>query len=107
MESPKDSRTSDRTISNMVGLAMKKEVSWTLVALFLEEMTSNLLKSKQVIKILLKELENLSLNADKSLNGTTLISEENQSEHEDNLEIDEIVFNPRKQATILDESNYS
>ena len=49
----------------MISLAVKKEVSWSIVSLFLEEISSTLVKSKQVTKILLKELENYAERSDK------------------------------------------
>ena len=52
-------------VSNLICLAMKKEISWSILSSLLDEMSSTLVKSKQVIKILLKELENLNVNLSK------------------------------------------
>ena len=62
------SEESKRTMIHLFGLAMKKEISWAILSSLLDEMSSTLVKSKQVIKILLKELENLNLNTGKDLN---------------------------------------
>ena len=40
-------------IKNMIRLAMKQEVSWTLLSSFLDDVSSTIEKSKQVIRILL------------------------------------------------------
>ena len=58
-------------VSNMISLALKKEISWSILSSLLDEMSSTLVKSKQVIKILLKELENLNLNANEDSNEGT------------------------------------
>ena len=68
METLDVSQKSYIMVSNMIGLAMKKEISWAILSSLLDEMSSTLVKSKQVIKILLKELENLNLNTGKDLN---------------------------------------
>ena len=77
-------------VSHMLNLAVKKEVSWTIFALFLEEISSTLLKSKQVIKILLKEFENFTENNDKPLRN--FFNDENLSEHEDHSEIETLLI---------------
>ena len=62
MESVTNSEATNKMISNMISLALKKEVSWALLASFLNEMSSTIEKSKQVITILLNELENMNSN---------------------------------------------
>ena len=71
-------------VSHMISLAVKKEVSWSIVSLFLEEISSTIVKSNQVLKILLKELENYTVSREKPLND--FYSNENQSEIEAFLE---------------------
>ena len=63
-------------VSHMISLAVKKEVSWSIVSLFLEEISSTLVKSKQVTKILLKELENYTERSDKPVSNFS--NDENQ-----------------------------
>ena len=77
----------------MISLAVKKEVSWSIVSLFLEEISSTLVKSKQVTKILLKELENYAENSDKPF--SNFFNDENQSKHAETSEIE----------TFLEQSN--
>ena len=80
-------------VSHMSSLAVKKEVSWSIVSLFLEEISSTLVKSKQVTKILLKELENYAENSDKPF--SNFFNDENQSKHAETSEIE----------TFLEQSN--
>ena len=55
--------TNTKMISNMIRLAIKCEVSWAVLASLLDEMSSSLVKSKQVIRILLKEFQILCRNS--------------------------------------------
>ena len=70
-DAPEKSR---KTITHLLSLAVKKEISWKILAPLINEMASSLDKSKEIIKILLIEFENLSLNTQNSLteNGTTV-----------------------------------
>ena len=47
-------------VEGVIVMALKNEISWQMLDLLLEELTPTLEKSKQVIKILLKELHALS-----------------------------------------------
>ena len=49
----------DSLINRLIYLAMKQEVSWTVLASVLDEVSTTLVKSKQVIKILVKNLEGM------------------------------------------------
>ena len=48
-----------KMISIMMNLVMKKELSWEMLASMLDEMSSSISNSKQIITILLQELKNL------------------------------------------------
>ena len=102
-------------ISNMICLAKKKEISWTILSSLLDEMSSTLVKSKQVIKILLKELENLNLKTDKDLNDKVMRdisvvttadnkpgNEENSASEKEGIHSE---FEQHKQNTMQDESD--
>ena len=54
-------------IKCLIDMALKGEISWTILASFLDEVSTTLLESKQVIKILLKNLENLTENMDSTM----------------------------------------
>ena len=77
MEFCPDSGKSSKTISHMIGLAMKRKVSWTLLSSFLEEMSSTLDESKQIIRILLEELKNQNLSKEEYLIGGVKINSMN------------------------------
>ena len=47
-------------VEGVITMALNNEISWKMLDLLLEELTPTLKKSKQVIKILLKELQALS-----------------------------------------------
>ena len=47
-----------------INLALKKNISWNLVAMFFDESTSTLEKSKELNKILVEELRNLQSQLD-------------------------------------------
>ena len=47
-----------------IDLALKKNISWNLVAMFFDESTSTLEKSKELNKILVEELKNLQVQLD-------------------------------------------
>ena len=77
MEFCPDSGKSSKTISNMIALAIKKKVSWTLLSSFLDEMSSTLDESKQIIRILLEELKNQNLSKGEYLKGGVKINSMN------------------------------
>ena len=54
-------------IKCLIDMALKGEISWTILASFLDEVSTTLLESKQVIKILLENLENLTENMDSTM----------------------------------------
>ena len=62
-------------IKNMIQLAMKQEVSWTMLSSFLDDVSSTIEKSKQVIRILLDEFENLSKYPNNGLRNDRVFSE--------------------------------
>ena len=79
------SEKNHRMISNMICLAKKQEVSWTVLASFLDETSSTLAKSKQVIKILLKEMENICANTNSlAMDTLHVFNHQINSELEDN-----------------------
>ena len=95
MEFCLDSGKSTKTISNMIDLAIKRKVSWALLSSFLEEMSSTLDESKQIIRILLEELKNVNSSENKyhkegvvmnSMNPTT----ENKPENKTVLEFEKV-----------------
>ena len=47
-------------VEGVIVMALNNEISWKMLDLLLEELTPTMEKSKQVIKILLKELQALS-----------------------------------------------
>ena len=55
--SPEKSR---KTITHLLSLAVKREISWKILAPLINEMASSLEKSKEIIKIMLIEFEKLS-----------------------------------------------
>ena len=57
----------DSLINRLICLAMKQEVSWTVLASFLYEVSPTIVKSKQIIRILLKIYENLTDNFDSTM----------------------------------------
>ena len=59
----------------MIQLAMKQEVSWTMLSSFLDDASSTIEKSKQVIRILLDEFENLSKYPNNGLRNARVFSE--------------------------------
>ena len=61
----------------LVNLALKKEVSWTILKGFLHELTSSFEKSKTLNSVLLEELELLHLKtSEKEINPTVLDDQE-------------------------------
>ena len=84
--------SNSKMISNMIRLAMKCEVSWTVLESFLDEMSSSLVKSKQVIRILLKEFKILSKNSTKR----SVIK--NKHEVEDSKEYDSLIDEATKES---------
>ena len=101
-----------KTIVHLLGLALKKEISWKFLVPLINEMASTLEKSKEVIKILLNELEslstkNLSVESDismiETLEGNSIVS---KTEFEYiNVEI-EPENDPEREGTIFEHSNH-
>ena len=101
-----------KTIVHLLGLALKKEISWKFLVPLINEMASTLEKSKEVIKILLNELEslstqNLSVESDismiETLQGNSIVS---KTEFEYiNVEI-EPENDPEREGTIFEHSNH-
>ena len=56
-EISKDNATS--RIETVIVMALKNEISWKMLDSLMEELTPTLEKSKQVIKVLLKEVQSL------------------------------------------------
>ena len=52
-------------------MALEKKISWEMLAIFLNDLTPTLEKSKEVIDILLKELQTLQLKLDENLKANT------------------------------------
>ena len=52
------SEESMRTMIHLFCLAMKKEISWETLSSLIDDMASTLVKSKEIIRILLNEFEN-------------------------------------------------
>ena len=123
--SPEKSR---KTITHLLSLAVKREISWKILAPLINEMASSLEKSKEIIKILLIEFENLSLNTqnlltkndtpvnDASLDNLVVYKTEESSEFDEDVLVDEANesgIKPQKIQTdpketnkkILDKSN--
>ena len=54
-----------------IQMALEKNISWEMLAIFLNDLTPTLEKSKEVIDILLKELQTLQLKLDENLKANT------------------------------------
>ena len=70
----------DSMINGLICLAIKQKVSWTVLSsFFVDDVSTTLSKSKQVIKILLKMFENLTENIDptvkKAMEHTTILDQ--------------------------------
>ena len=109
----KDSKGSRETVVHLVSLAIRKEISWTILAPLINEMASNLEKSKEIIKILLNELEHLSINTQSYLSenevfydDSTVFINEHQSESEKDLEKDEQDILRKMIHTVTQQHNY-
>ena len=59
MAETKSKNDASSRIETVIVMALKNEISWKMLDLFLEELTPTFDKSKQVIKILVKELQAL------------------------------------------------
>ena len=51
---------SRKTVTHLLGLATKKEISWKILVPVIDELASTFEKSKEIIRVLLNELEHLS-----------------------------------------------
>ena len=129
-EKGKDSKGSRETVTHLVSLAIKKEISWTILSPLINEMASTLEKSKEIIKILLIELENSStltqsyepeddVSISEELDNSSIVSNtEHQSDFDEDLvkEVNKPDSNHKRihtdtndqsnHDTILDESNF-
>ena len=115
-DAPEKSR---KTITHLLSLAVKREISWKILAPLINEMASSLEKSKEIIKVLLTELENLSPSNHNLVNKNGIsvneVSEDNlvvykteeSSEFEDVLvdEANESGITPQKILTVPKEIN--
>ena len=79
-------------ISNMIKLVFEEEITWETLESFLDDMSSTVSKSKQIIKILIHELKALDSKNQKSKIdiSPTDIAEENTMETETNSVIEDI-----------------
>ena len=70
-------------LEGVITMALKNEISWKMLDLLLEELTPTLEKSKQVIKILLKELEKLlSISQDQGIEQKTEAFDDQQEDYQ-------------------------
>ena len=77
LELHKDLENSQVQFKYLVSLALKKEVSWTMMKGFLHELTSTFEKSKKLNAVLLEELELIHLKtSEKDINPTVLDDQE-------------------------------
>ena len=70
---------SRKTLIHLLSLAMKKEISWPILASLINEMASTHVKSKEIIKILLNEFENLDANSSNDSAEDDILNSENQT----------------------------
>ena len=101
----------DKMISSMIQLVLKKDLSWDILASMLDEMSSSVTNSKQIIAILLKEMKSLqskvegfqnreisndqhNVSLDYDVNETELDKEIEKDERNDAVQID-IFENPK------------
>ena len=71
-----DSNQRTKMISIMMNLVMKKELSWEMLASMLDEMSSSVSNSKQIITILLQELKSLHTRFQDSQNEKVVIDKQ-------------------------------
>ena len=87
----------DKLISSMIQLVLKKDLSWEMLASMLDEMSSSVSNSKQIIAILLKEMKNLHTKVQGSQNkeisnddhNVSLNHDVNETELDEEIEKDE------------------
>ena len=63
----KGNESNEKYYHSSLQLALRNEISWTLLGSLMDEMTPNLAKSKQVIRFLIEELEKMHLKLQESL----------------------------------------
>ena len=74
-----------KIISSTIKLVLKKNLSWEMLASMLDEMSSSISNSKQIISILLQEMRTLQENIQGSQNEEIAIGhQKNSSENEAN-----------------------
>ena len=75
-----ESNSNERNMKCFINMALKKTISWKVLSILLEELTPTFDKSKQLNRILLKELEKVQ---SQDIEVETLIETEDVSENQD------------------------
>ena len=89
----------------LMDMAMKSEISWTILESLFDELTPSIEKSKHVVKVLLKEFQALQSKLQKKISSDHVIenytiSQENDYgfvDQEDTFEVVEIVQEPTEE----------